>query len=96
MELIISLIAGAIGGNVAGGLLNRMSLGTIGNSIAGILGGGIGIYILSMLGAESLARIAGGSEIGEIGALMGPFVMGGLGGAIILVIVGTLWRMVTR
>ena len=42
MELIIQLISGAIGGNVAGGVMKQHSLGTVGNSIAGILGGGIG------------------------------------------------------
>ena len=39
MELIIQLIAGAVGGNVAGKLLPQFNLGTLGNSIAGILGG---------------------------------------------------------
>ena len=39
MELIISLLSGAIGGNLAGGLLKKLSLGTLWNSVVGILGG---------------------------------------------------------
>lgn len=32
MSLIVSLISGGVGGNVAGGLLKNLSLGTVGNS----------------------------------------------------------------
>ena len=42
LPLIIQLVFVALGGNVAGKLLKNLSLGTVGNSIAGILGGGIG------------------------------------------------------
>ncbi len=55
MELIIQLIAGAIGGNAAGALLKRQSLGTLGNSVAGVLGGGLGGQILGMLGGGAAA-----------------------------------------
>jgi uncharacterized membrane protein YeaQ/YmgE (transglycosylase-associated protein family) len=42
VNLIIQLVAGAAGGNLAGSLLKRYNLGTLGNSIAGIVGGGLG------------------------------------------------------
>ena len=38
MELIISLIAGALGGNLAGGVMKNLSLGTLGNSLVGYSG----------------------------------------------------------
>ena len=38
-QLIIQLISGAVGGNVAGAAMKEKSLGTVGNSIAGIVGG---------------------------------------------------------
>jgi uncharacterized membrane protein YeaQ/YmgE (transglycosylase-associated protein family) len=41
-SLIIQLISGAVGGNVAGAAMKESSLGTLGNSIAGIVGGGLG------------------------------------------------------
>ena len=50
MNLIIQLIAGALGGNAGGAMLKNLNLGTAGNSIAGILGGGLGGQILGMLG----------------------------------------------
>ena len=37
-QLIIQLISGAVGGNVAGAAMKEKSLGTIGNSLAGIVG----------------------------------------------------------
>lgn len=59
--LIIQLICGAVGGNVAGALLKNFSLGTAGNSIAGIIGGGLGGQILGALlggGANAAAAAA--------------------------------------
>src|SRR5262245_14816568 len=41
-NLLIQVIAGAIGGNVAGGASKELSLGTAGNTIAGAIGGGVG------------------------------------------------------
>ena len=50
ISLIISLVSGAIGGNVAGAAMKDKSLGVPGNSLSGILGGGIGGVILQLLG----------------------------------------------
>ena len=36
LSLIISLLSGAVGGNVAGAAMKDKSLGTVGNSVAGI------------------------------------------------------------
>ena len=47
MGLIIQLILGAVGGNIGGVLFKNISLGTLGNSIAGIVGGGLGAQVLS-------------------------------------------------
>ena len=50
MEWLIGLIAGAVGGNAAGSMKKEWSLGTIWNSVVGMLGGGLGTYLLSLLG----------------------------------------------
>lgn len=50
MEWLVSLLLGAGGGNLAGYLLKGKSLGTLWNSIVGILGGGIGAFVLGLLG----------------------------------------------
>jgi len=50
LPIIINLVSGAVGGNVVGSLLKNLSLGTVGNSIAGILGGGMEGIVGSLLG----------------------------------------------
>ena len=57
MEWIVSLLLGAGGGNLAGYLLKGKSLGTLWNSVVGILGGGIGAFVLGTLNVG-----AGGAE----------------------------------
>ncbi len=91
MELIISLLAGAVGGNVAGKALKQFNLGTIGNSVAGIVGGGLGGQILGMLGAGGLAE--GGTDIGGI---IGSLASGGVGGGALLVIVGIVRKALKK
>lgn len=43
---IISLICGAVGGNLGGLVLKKFSLGPLWNSVVGIVGGGIGGRVL--------------------------------------------------
>ena len=57
--LIIQLSSGAVGGNVAGAALKQYNLGTLGNSIAGIIGGGVRELILDLVDP---ARIGGPSH----------------------------------
>lgn len=84
MELIISLLSGALGGNVAGSLLKKFSLGTLGNSIVGILGGGLGSYLLGMLGMN-----LGGSEM-NLANILGSVAEGGVGGGVLMAIIGVI------
>jgi len=81
---IIQLASGAVGGNVAGGLMKQFSLGTLGNSIAGILGGGIGGQLLGLLG------IATGSGGMDIGSIVGSIAGGGVGGGALMAIIGVI------
>ena len=92
MELIISLMAGALGGNAAGGMMKNLSLGPIGNSIVGILGGGLGGQLLAMLGAGGVAE-AGGLDIGTI---ISQLASGGVGGGVLLAIVGLIKSMISK
>ena len=91
MELIISLLAGAVGGNLAGAVLKKSSVGTPWNSVLGILGGGLGGQILGMLGAGGLA--GGGTDIAGI---VGQIASGGVGGGALLVIVGLIKNAMGR
>ncbi len=68
-QLITQLIAGAIGGNVAGKSMKTSDLGTLGNTIAGLVGGGILGQIVSFLfssGAVEAAAAAGGFDIASL------------------------------
>lgn len=51
--MIIQLVSGAVGGNVAGSLMKESSLGVVGNSIAGIIGGGLDGQLLGMIGVAA-------------------------------------------
>ena len=60
MPILIQLISGSVGGNIAGALLKRFDRGPIGNTIAGILGGVGGGQLLTMLtGAVAPPQAAG-------------------------------------
>ncbi|QJP15114.1 hypothetical protein G3545_16540 [Starkeya sp. ORNL1] len=86
IKLVIELISGAVGGNLAGAASKNIDLGTLWNSVAGIVGGGIGGQILSaVLGAG--AASGGGLDIGSI---IQQVAGGGVGGAVLLAIVGII------
>ena len=84
LPLIIQLICGAAGGNIAGSMMKKSSLGTLGNSIAGIVGGGLGGQLLQLLGVAA----AGGSM--DIGSIIGSILGGGVGGGVLMAIIGII------
>ncbi len=86
INIIIQLIAGAVGGNAAGAGLKDYNLGTVGNTIAGALGGVGGGQILTAL----LPMLAGTAENVDIGSIIGQAVGGGVAGAIVTVVVGLI------
>jgi uncharacterized membrane protein YeaQ/YmgE (transglycosylase-associated protein family) len=90
LPLIIQLASGAIGGNVAGGLMKENSLGTLGNSIAGIVGGGLGGQILGLLG---LAASGGGMDIASI---IGSIASGGVGGGVLMAVIGLIRKAMAK
>ena len=61
--LIIQLISGAVGGNIAGAAMNQYSLGTVGNSIAGLIGGGVGAQISAPSPAAERGPISQGRAV---------------------------------
>ena len=83
VNLIISLVCGIIGGNVAGAAMKEKSLGPVGNSITGILGGGLGGIILQLLGLFNQSGSAGIN----IESILSNIGSGGIGGAILMIVV---------
>ena len=90
--LIIQLVCGALGGNAAGKIFKKIDLGTLGNSIAGIVGGGLGGQLLNMLG------IATGGDAGtlDLGSIIGNIASGGVGGGVLMAIVGAIKAALTK
>lgn len=87
ISLIIEAVSGAVGGNVAGAAMKENSLGTVGNSIAGIVGGGLGGTLLhSVLGG---AAAAGGGSV-DLTTILSNVAGGGVGGAILMAIAGII------
>ena len=89
LPLIIQLVSGAIGGNLAGAIMKKLSLGTMWNSIVGILGGGLGGTVLGMLGLGG-AEAAEASSSMDLGSILGSVAGGGVGGGIVLAVIGAI------
>ncbi len=88
-SFIIQLIAGAVGGNAAGGLLKNINLGPLGNTIAGATGGGVGGSILSGL-IPALGSAASGAGGFDIATMAGQLAGGGIMGGIVTAVVGLI------
>lgn len=90
--LISNLIGGAVGGNAAGSGLKDLSLGTLGNTIAGLVGGVAGSYILQAVGflnSFGLADTTLGSVIGQAGT-------GLVSGGILTAVLGLVRNMMNK
>jgi uncharacterized membrane protein YeaQ/YmgE (transglycosylase-associated protein family) len=83
-SLLIQLVSGAVGGNVGGAVLKNLSLGPVGNSIAGILGAPLGAALLSQLGMGG-----GGGALASVGS-------GGVGGIILMLVVGFIKKSMAK
>src|SRR5215475_3507698 len=87
INLVIQLIAGALGGNAAGATMKNIDLGGLGNTIAGALGGAGGGTLLTAF-LPMLQGAAAGNL--DIGALVGQAAGGGIAGAIVTAVVGAI------
>jgi hypothetical protein len=90
-SLLIQLISGAVGGYLVGSLMKDFSLGNLWNSVAGIVGGGLGGQLLGLLGIA-----AGPSGSLDIGSIIGSVASGGVGGGVLIVIVGAIKKAMAK
>ena len=86
LPLIIQLVSGAVGGNVVARAASKLDQGTLINSVAGIIGGGLGGQILGALTGGAVPE-AGGLDLGGI---ISSVAGGGVGGGVLLAIVGAI------
>jgi hypothetical protein len=80
-QILINLIAGALGGVGAGKSSTNFDLGTVGNIISGLVGGGVLGQIITLL----LPSVVAAAESGNlsIGGIVSQAIAGGAGGAIL-------------
>lgn len=93
VSLLVPLVSGAAGGNMAGSLLKSSSLGVLGNSLAGIVGGGLGGQILN--NALGVTHVAATSGI-DVGTIVSQMASGGVGGGAMMMTVGVLQSLLSR
>jgi len=85
VPIIIQLVSGAVGGNIAGAAKN-LSLGTAGNTVAG----GIGGVLLSQL----LPLLSNGGLDSVLNGVVGHIAGGGIGGLVLTAIIGLIKNQV--
>jgi hypothetical protein len=87
-QILINLVAGALGGVGAGKASPNFDLGTVGNLVAGLVGGGVLGQIVTLLLPSVMAAAESGNF--SIGGVISQAVAGGAGGAILTAIIGAI------
>lgn len=84
----MNLVAGAIGGNAAGKASPTFDLGTLGNTISGLVGGGVLGQLIPLVLPAISAAAAGGNL--SIGGILTNLIAGGAGGAVLTALIGAV------
>ena len=87
-QILINLIAGALGGVGAGKASPTFDLGMIGNIVSGLVGGGVLGQIVTALLPSIMAAAQSGDL--SIGGIVSQAVAGGAGGAILTALIGAI------
>jgi hypothetical protein len=87
-QVVIDLIAGALGGVGAGKTSPTFDLGTVGNIVSGLVGGGILGQIVTLVLPSLVAAAQSGNL--SINGIVAQVIAGGAGGAILTAIIGTI------
>jgi hypothetical protein len=87
-QILINLIAGAVGGVGAGKASPNFDLGTVGNILAGLVGGGVLGQIVTLLLPSVVAAAQSGNL--SVGGIVSHAVAGGAGGAILTALIGAI------
>ena len=85
INLVVQIIAGAIGGNAAGAAKN-VNLGTIGNTITGAIGGGVGGQLIETI----MPMLTNAGANIDASTLTGDMASGGAAGAVLTATVGLI------
>ena len=87
-QILINLIAGALGGVGAGKASPTFDLGTAGNIISGLVGGGV----LGQIATLALPAVVAAAQSGNlsIGGIVSQAIAGGAGVAILTAFIGAI------
>jgi hypothetical protein len=87
-QILINLVAGAVGGVGAGKASPAFDLGTVGNIVSGLVGGGLLGQVVTLLLPSVMAAAQSGNL--SIGGIISQAVAGGTGGAILTALIGAI------
>ena len=87
-QILINLVAGALGGAGGGKASPTFDLGTVGNLISGLVGGGLLGQIVTLLLPTIMAAAQSGNI--SVGGIISQAIAGGAGGAILTAIIGAI------
>lgn len=85
INFIIQLVSGLGAGNATGAALKEKSMGPLGNSIAGIAGGGLGGLVVTLIEKFATSGVAATSNL-DFGSIIGSILGGGIGGSVLTLI----------
>lgn len=83
LPLIIQVLGGGAGGNIAGAVLKNLDLSKLLKTVVGVIGGVVGGQSLGLLGV--LQSVLGD---GQVGSILGSAGSSGISGMILVAIVG--------
>jgi hypothetical protein len=87
-QILINLVAGALGGVGAAKASPTFDLGMIGNIITGVIGGGVLGQVVTLLLPSIMAAAQSGNL--SVGGIVSQLIAGGAGGAILTAIIGAI------
>jgi hypothetical protein len=87
-QILINLVAGALGGVGAGKSSPTFDLGTVGNIVSGLIGGGVLGQIVTLLLPSIMAAAQSGDL--SVGGILSQAIAGGAGGAILTAVIGAI------
>jgi hypothetical protein len=87
-QILVNLVAGALGGAGVGKASPQFDLGAIGNIISGVGGGGVLGQIVTLALPSVVAAAQGGNL--SVGGIISQVIAGGAGGAILTAFIGAI------
>ena len=87
-QILINLATGVLGGIGAGKASPTFDLGTAGNIIAGLVGGGVLGQIVTLLLPSVFAAVQSGNL--SVSGVISQVIAGGAGGAILTAVIGAI------